>query len=111
MFLRRCCQKVHLVADNLGWFEDQPTNVETLHGDKVKKVHDHAAISAFLKSILRRINLLKPEKSKMSKPLNKTLAQRKRIEQAIRKNINVFNDFCYLLIFRYSKLKYIFKFQ
>mgnify|MGYP006869349245 CR=1 FL=1 len=41
----------------------------------------------------------------MSKLLNKTLAQRKRIEQAIRKNINVFNDFCYLLTFFRSILK------
>jgi protein import protein ZIM17 len=48
--LARCvgCDKVHLVADNLGWFEDQPTNVETLHEGKVQKVRDHAAINAFL---------------------------------------------------------------
>ena len=48
--LVRCvgCDKVHLVADNLGWFEDEPTNVETLHEGKVQKVHDRAAINAFL---------------------------------------------------------------
>lgn len=31
--LVRCggCENIHLVADNIGWFEDKPTNVETMH--------------------------------------------------------------------------------
>lgn len=30
--LIRCpgCQAIHLIADNLGWFEDKPVNVEEL---------------------------------------------------------------------------------
>ena len=32
----RCegCDKLHLIADNLGWFEDSTTNIETLMKDK-----------------------------------------------------------------------------
>lgn len=31
--LVRCggCENIHLVADNIGWFEDNPINVETMH--------------------------------------------------------------------------------
>ncbi len=48
--LVRCqgCEKIHLVADNLGWFEDEPVNVETLHQGKVQRVHDQQAIGMFL---------------------------------------------------------------
>lgn len=49
--LVRCggCQNVHLVADNLGWFAEEPVNVETLHKEgEVKKVHDPVAIAKFL---------------------------------------------------------------
>ena len=43
--LIRCegCHTVHLVADNLGWFEDEPTNVEKImkslgKEDQIKKM-------------------------------------------------------------------------
>lgn len=46
----RCggCDKIHLVADNLGWFQDQPSNLDTLYNGQVKKVHDQVAIVKFL---------------------------------------------------------------
>lgn len=52
--LIRCegCQNVHLIADNLGWFEDEPTNLDQLSGGTVKKVHDPIAISRFLHTAL-----------------------------------------------------------
>lgn len=52
--LVRCggCPHIHLVADNLGWFQDQPVNIETMYQDKVKKVHDHVAIVKFLQTAL-----------------------------------------------------------
>ena len=31
------------MADNLGWFEDEPTNIEKTAKDGVKKVHDPIA--------------------------------------------------------------------
>lgn len=39
----RCegCPTVHLVADNLGWFEDEATNIEkimTKKGEEVKRL-------------------------------------------------------------------------
>lgn len=50
--LIRCegCQNVHLVADNLGWFDDQPKNLENLGEGKVQKVHDPVAIAKFIKA-------------------------------------------------------------
>jgi len=41
--LVRCegCNNNHLIADNLGWFEDDPVNIEILmerNGEKVKKL-------------------------------------------------------------------------
>jgi hypothetical protein len=42
------CKGIHLVADNLGWFQDETTNLETMYQDKVTKVHDHVAIVKFL---------------------------------------------------------------
>ena len=48
--LVRCggCQNIHLVADNIGWFEDKPTNVETLHEGKVRRIQDPILINEFL---------------------------------------------------------------
>ena len=50
--LVRCegCSNIHLVADNLGWFEDNPTNLDNLGEGKVDKVHDPVAIVSFLKA-------------------------------------------------------------
>ena len=50
--LVRCdgCDNVHLVADNLGWFDDEPNNIETM--GEVKKVHDPVAIVKFLQTAL-----------------------------------------------------------
>ncbi|EGR31647.1 hypothetical protein IMG5_105310 [Ichthyophthirius multifiliis] len=38
--LIRCegCDNLHLVADNLGWFEDEQTNVEDILKSKGKKI-------------------------------------------------------------------------
>jgi len=38
--LIRCegCDKIHLIADNLGWFEDKPVNIEELMQRKNKKM-------------------------------------------------------------------------
>jgi protein import protein ZIM17 len=46
----RCggCEGIHLVADNIGWFDDKPINVETMHEGKVKRIKDPLAISQFL---------------------------------------------------------------
>ena len=41
---------MHLVADNLGWFQDEPVNLDNMYKDKVQKVHDHVAIVKFLKA-------------------------------------------------------------
>ena len=38
------------MADNLGWFEDNPSNLDTLGEGKVQKVNDPVAISKFLKA-------------------------------------------------------------
>ncbi len=49
--LIRCpCDKLHLIADNLGWFDDEKINVETIlaeRGEAVKKLvaDDHLDIS------------------------------------------------------------------
>lgn len=52
MVIVRCsgCQNNHLVADNLGWFQDTPVNVETMYHGNVQKVHDHVAIVKFLQA-------------------------------------------------------------
>lgn len=43
---------MHLLADNLGWFQDTPPNIETLQEGKVQKMHDPVAIVRFLQSAL-----------------------------------------------------------
>jgi mitochondrial protein import protein ZIM17 len=39
--LIRCdgCSNLHLVADNLGWFRDEPVNIETILKSKNEQVH------------------------------------------------------------------------
>jgi hypothetical protein len=37
-----------LVADNIGWFDEKPSNVETMHEGKVQKINDPVAIAKFL---------------------------------------------------------------
>ena len=34
------CKKLHLISDNLGWFEDQPVNIEMLLERKGEKIND-----------------------------------------------------------------------
>lgn len=51
--LIRCdgCDKLHLIADNLGWFRDQKTNIETLakeSGTNFVKIEDHPELSELL---------------------------------------------------------------
>lgn len=52
--LIRCdgCDAVHLVADNLGWFEDDAKNLDsyTKEGESMKKVYDPVAVVKFLKT-------------------------------------------------------------
>jgi hypothetical protein len=38
------------VADNIGWFEDTPVNIETMHAGKVKRVQDPIVIGKFLET-------------------------------------------------------------
>tara|TARA_B110000208_G_scaffold146901_2_gene177257 strand:- start:196 stop:576 length:381 start_codon:yes stop_codon:yes gene_type:complete len=33
-----CCEKLHLIADNLGWFDDDAVNVETIMADRGEEV-------------------------------------------------------------------------
>ena len=49
--LIRCegCQNVHLIADNLGWFEDEKTNLESFA--KVDKVVDPVAVTKILQYV------------------------------------------------------------
>ena len=39
--LIRCegCDSLHLIADNLGWFRDEKTNIEDLMKEKGDKIH------------------------------------------------------------------------
>ena len=33
-----CCEKLHLIADNLGWFDDDTVNVETIMAERGEEV-------------------------------------------------------------------------
>ncbi len=57
----RCgvCQKIHLAADNIGWFQN---NLEKNHEGKVQKKYDPVAIVRFLQAAL---GVEKQEKSKI----------------------------------------------
>ena len=51
--LIRCdgCEKLHLIADNLGWFREQKTNIEDLAketGRSFLHIKDHPELSAIL---------------------------------------------------------------
>lgn len=57
--LVRCegCDKIHLMADNLGWFEDKPVNVEELMRRKNKpmlKVTNNVEIANILSKFLQK---------------------------------------------------------
>jgi len=43
---------MHLLADNIGWFQDNIDNIEIRHEGKVQKMHDPVAIVRFLQSAL-----------------------------------------------------------
>lgn len=47
--LLRCekCDNLHLIADNLGWFEDEKTNIEQLMKEKGESVHTNLTSDAF----------------------------------------------------------------
>jgi protein import protein ZIM17 len=53
--LVRCggCENIHLVADNIGWFEDTPINIETMHQGKVKRIQDPIVIGKFLETAFK----------------------------------------------------------
>jgi mitochondrial protein import protein ZIM17 len=57
--LVRCegCDKIHLMADNLGWFEDKPVNVEELMRRKNKpmlKITNNVEIANILSKFLQK---------------------------------------------------------
>ena len=57
--LIRCetCDGLHLVADNLGWFNDHKSNIETImeeKGDKVHKIDNSESINDMLSHFLNR---------------------------------------------------------
>ena len=43
------CENIHLIADNLGWFEDERTNVETMKG--IKRIEDMGAVKQILNKV------------------------------------------------------------
>ena len=56
--LVRCdgCQNLHLIADNLGWFEEKGVNIEELakrSGESLLKVDGQDEISLFLMSKIK----------------------------------------------------------
>lgn len=61
--LVRCggCDNIHLVADNIGWFDDKPINVETMHEGKVQRVKDPVAIIKFLNKAFKEDSSLEAE--------------------------------------------------
>lgn len=57
--LLRCskCDNLHLIADNLGWFNDEPTNIETImeeKGEKVLKIQDREEINDLLSFFINK---------------------------------------------------------
>lgn len=56
--LIRCegCDKLHLIADNLAWFEDKPVNVEDLMARKGKtmiKISDNPEIASIFSQFMQ----------------------------------------------------------
>jgi len=56
-----------LVADNLGWFQDTPVNVETMYHGNIQKVHDHVAIVKFLQAAFEDNKAEKKEEGNVEK--------------------------------------------
>ena len=68
--LVRCggCEGIHLVADNIGWFDDKPINVETMHEGQVKRVVDPLAMSQFLNAAFNNDKVTINTKDSQPKP-------------------------------------------
>lgn len=59
----RCegCDKIHLMADNLGWFEDKPVNIEELmkrKNKKIIKVSENAEIANIFAKFMQNKNII-----------------------------------------------------
>ncbi len=71
----RCegCDKIHLISDNLGWFEDKPVNIEQLmerKNKKIIKISNNPEIAAiFSKFMQNKKTVINPE-IKGEKPFN-----------------------------------------
>ncbi|EAS01948.3 DNL zinc finger protein (macronuclear) [Tetrahymena thermophila SB210] len=61
--LIRCekCDSLHLVADNLGWFDDKKQNIETImekKGENIQKVDDSEAINDIISKFVNKEDLI-----------------------------------------------------